>query len=239
MSVTGHLIMSPGVVYLTRYLGDKMPPFYIGSSSEQRIVDGYHGTVKSKRYAEIWQREIEAHPELFITEIVSRHASRKEATIAERQLQQELGVVGSDLFINMSIAAPNGFFGPSQRGIPKTAEHAAKISRSLVGRTFSATHRFNASAAQKRKAPPSEQTCKALGRASQGANNARALTFVVTSPDGKSFTVTGGLRDFCRQHGLSMSRMFRHIGQGRIATVNKGPQTSASRACDGWEIQRT
>jgi hypothetical protein len=33
-------------VYLTSYKGNKLPPFYIGSSSVSALNSGYHGSVK-------------------------------------------------------------------------------------------------------------------------------------------------------------------------------------------------
>ena len=36
--------MKTHVVYLTRYRGDKLPPWYIGSSFEENVLNGYTGS---------------------------------------------------------------------------------------------------------------------------------------------------------------------------------------------------
>jgi hypothetical protein len=36
--------------YLTIYSGNKLPMFYIGSSTVKKVVSGYHGSVSSKIY---------------------------------------------------------------------------------------------------------------------------------------------------------------------------------------------
>jgi hypothetical protein len=48
--------------YLTIYSGNKLPPFYIGSTSVNRISNGYHGSVSSKRYKSIWLEELKTNP---------------------------------------------------------------------------------------------------------------------------------------------------------------------------------
>jgi hypothetical protein len=39
------------VTYLTEYSGNKLPPFYIGSTSATRLATGYHGSVRSEKWA--------------------------------------------------------------------------------------------------------------------------------------------------------------------------------------------
>lgn len=41
-------------VYHTTYIGNKLPPNYIGSTSVEKIKKGYYGSVKSKSYKSIW-----------------------------------------------------------------------------------------------------------------------------------------------------------------------------------------
>ena len=103
-------------VYLTVYLGNKLPPFYIGSSNIQKVEKGYKGSVTSIKYRKIWENEIKENPNLFKTKIISNHKSRKEATEKENKLQNILGVVKSSLYVNMSVASPNGYFGMDVSG---------------------------------------------------------------------------------------------------------------------------
>ena len=45
--------------YLTTYKGTKMPMFYIGRSNVKNVQNGYHGSVSSKLYKQIWLEELE------------------------------------------------------------------------------------------------------------------------------------------------------------------------------------
>ncbi|AWD91284.1 hypothetical protein [Enterobacteria phage vB_EcoM_IME281] len=99
------------IVYLTIYSGDKLPPFYIGSTSLEKHLNGYHGSVKSKKYQEIYKSELAAHPELFDSLIVEEFETREEATKAEYKYQVLNNAAKSDLFFNRATAAPKGFFG--------------------------------------------------------------------------------------------------------------------------------
>jgi len=128
-------------VYVTKYSGDCLPPFYIGSSSVARIQKGYHGTVKSKKFGAIWREELRMKPELFETTIISTFETRIEATSEELRLQQEHQVVTNPLFINESYATVNGFFtmeksGPNNPmfGRKHTDEAKQKISEKAQSR---------------------------------------------------------------------------------------------------------
>lgn len=174
------------VTYLTIYSGNKLPQFYIGSSLIDKINSGYHGSVKSKKYKDIWKNELKQNPHLFKTKIISTHETRELATAKELKLQKLLNVANSPMYINMAYAAPNGFFGISTKGIPKSektkskmrgntnakgprknkrsSEHNAKISKALTGRERSIEH------------------CKAISESKKGipqskeSNRKRSLT---------------------------------------------------------------
>ena len=104
------------VVYLTEYSGDKLPPFYIGSTSLEKINSGYKGSVKSKKWKSIYEKEIKNNPGSFSISIISEHSTRVEALEEERRIQIERDVIKSNLYFNESIAAPNGFFGMDVSG---------------------------------------------------------------------------------------------------------------------------
>ena len=59
--------------YIVTYFGNKMPPFYIGSTSVSNIKKGYLGSVSSKKYKDIWLSEILNNKSLFKIRIVSLH----------------------------------------------------------------------------------------------------------------------------------------------------------------------
>lgn len=100
------------ITYLTIYAGDKLPPFYIGSTSlEKHTYDYYHWSVKSKKYKEIYDKELEEHPELFDSCIIDEFDTREEATFCELYYQKLYDVVKSKDFFNMAFATINGCFG--------------------------------------------------------------------------------------------------------------------------------
>lgn len=90
-------------VYLTIYKGNKLPPFYIGSSSLLRVNNGYRGSVSSKKYKHIWQQELKNKPHLFTIKILSTHMSREDATEKESKLHKQLNVRNNSLYVNMAI----------------------------------------------------------------------------------------------------------------------------------------
>lgn len=103
-------------VYITHYHGNLLPQNYIGSSTIQRIENGYHGSVRSKKYKLLWEQEIKQNPYLFETFIISTHYTRQEAIYKELKLQKIFNVVTNKSFINQSYAAPNGYFGSDVSG---------------------------------------------------------------------------------------------------------------------------
>ena len=102
--------------YITIYRGNKLPPFYVGSTCLQKIESGYRGSVSSKAYSQIWKQELRDNPQLFVTKIIRIYASRTEALEKEALLQKKLNVVKHPLYVNKSVARKNGFFGMSSFG---------------------------------------------------------------------------------------------------------------------------
>jgi len=115
-SLQGTISMSIYCVYLTIYKGNKLPPFYIGSSSVEKVNNGYHGSVCSKQFKEVWKHEIKHNPGLFSTKIISTHSDRKEATLKERVFQKKVNAVRNPLYINQSFAAYDSFTDRNQQG---------------------------------------------------------------------------------------------------------------------------
>lgn len=98
------------VVYLTVYNGNKLPPYYIGSTTKNKIKNGYCGSVSSKKYKSIWLKEKKEHFKQFETIIIKEFNNRKKAFKYESKLQKEHGVVANPLFINMAYANATGTF---------------------------------------------------------------------------------------------------------------------------------
>lgn len=101
------------IVYLTRYKGTKLPEWYIGSTSHDNILNGYNGSVSSKKYKKIYLEEQKHNKHLFKTRILSRHMTRKDAIKEELRLQEKHKVTKNPKYINMSYARPDGYFGLS------------------------------------------------------------------------------------------------------------------------------
>ncbi len=104
----------PFCVYLTRYSGDLLPPLYVGSSTCERISDGYHGSVRSKQYRNIYEAELKDNPDRFQTSIIYTAKTQKEAIRLEAKLQKQFNVIHSDKFFNLAVATINGFFGANK-----------------------------------------------------------------------------------------------------------------------------
>jgi len=103
-------------VYLTMYTGALLPRWYIGSSTKDKITDGYRGSVCSRKYMAIWKSELKDNPALFTTRILSLHKTRKEALEEEYRVQQLHKVVSNTRYINMAYANVNGYFGLENGG---------------------------------------------------------------------------------------------------------------------------
>jgi hypothetical protein len=105
-------------VYFTFYLGDKLPPYYIGSTTFTRLTKGYHGSVRSAKYGEIWKQEIKDHPELFVTFPIPDTTAEtvNEILLLEIFWQQKFCVVEDPLFINQCYALA-GFCSTSETAL--------------------------------------------------------------------------------------------------------------------------
>jgi hypothetical protein len=221
-------------VYLTIYLGKLLPPFYIGSTSTDKIANGYHGTVTSKRYSQIWKTELRNNPGLFRTSILSFHETRKMALAKELHLQKINDVVKNESFINLSFASVNGFFGCSQKGVAKTVEHSKNISVALKGKSKTVSHIKACREAIRPKI--TEETRKALSTSCAGELNGNSKTFILIDPFGKTYSIKGGLRKFCKEKDLSFPKIYRHINCGTIKQMDCKKSANA-KTCTGWEIK--
>ena len=131
--------------YVTFYSGNKLPPFYVGSSDLTRIQNGYRGSVGSIEYSKVFKSELKQNPHLFKIKIISTHSTRPEAYIRENQIQKKLNVVNSPLYMNKAVVlSPHFSVGPmatetkskisnTTLGRPKTPEHAKNISKGKRG----------------------------------------------------------------------------------------------------------
>lgn len=122
------------VVYVTCYRGNRLPPFYIGYTSEFQVSKGYNGTVKSERYKAIWRQERVSHPELFKTIILSRHSTKDEALAREEFLQRFFDVPNNPMYVNMAIARV-GFRGANEHPKGMLNKHHTMESKEKIRKT--------------------------------------------------------------------------------------------------------
>ena len=125
--------MRKSVVYLTHYCGDKLPSWYIGSTFEDRVLNGYNGSASSEKYIKIYKQEQKENKHLFRTRVLSYHNTREEALTEEIRLQQMHNVVKSEKYYNESLASVNGMFGRdvSGKNNPNYGKKASDVTREL------------------------------------------------------------------------------------------------------------
>lgn len=91
--------------YLVTYVGDRLPRYYIGSTSVDKVnYEKYFGSVASIKYKDIFKEEKKDNPDLFSIEILSLHLTREEAIEKELELQIKHNVVKSTEYMNESLA---------------------------------------------------------------------------------------------------------------------------------------
>jgi hypothetical protein len=104
-------------VYLVKYCGDKLPPKYIGSTSIKKAKSSkYFGSVRSKKWKDIFKSELKNNFHLFSLQILSEHETREQAWAEELRLQKINDVVKSTEYFNESYASINGMFGRDTSG---------------------------------------------------------------------------------------------------------------------------
>lgn len=130
--------------YLTVYYGNKLPPFYIGSSSIHKVETGYHGSVSSRLYKKVWKSELKTNPSQFKTFIITTHSTRELAYLTEKKIQTTFNVIHNPLYINQSIL--NEKFTTS--GLPVSDSTRKKLSRLHKGKTVTTETRIKLAAAQ-------------------------------------------------------------------------------------------
>ena len=104
------------IVYLTVYSGSLLPQYYIGSTYYYIHLNGYVGSVCSKKYEITFKNELRNNKDLFKCYIISIHNNRRDALDAEYQLHLQYNVVKSDLYMNMANASIDGFIGADAFG---------------------------------------------------------------------------------------------------------------------------
>jgi hypothetical protein len=174
-------------VYLTTYSGNKLPMFYIGSTSTNKIFIGYRGSVMSKEYKSIWKSELLNNPHLFKTQIILKCKTRKEAFLKERSFQLSLNMSTSPMYINKAIAGSNFMFTRQHSNYTiqlissklkdkvKTIEHRMNISKSLLNKAKSDSHKESLKTAWKSRSPHTQEHKDRIGLVRKGIKRSAAV----------------------------------------------------------------
>lgn len=228
-------------VYLTSYLGNKLPPFYIGSSSADKILNqSYRGSVSSLQYKNIFKQELFDNPHLFKTQIISYHISRSDAYEKEIYLQKKLNVVASSLYFNMSCSRglPNrkgtklsekakNKMSLSRKGKPLSergklaAKNRKRGEHHFKGKKLSLEHRNKISESLKGRPPHNKNKPKTEEeklKISQGSKFKK--NYLILSPD-NNILVINNLNLFCKQNNLEWSSLYRTL-VGKHVKQHKG-----------------
>lgn len=99
------------IVYITYYCGTKMPKWYIGSSTIERVKNGYNGSISSRKWKKIYEDEQKNNKHLFKTRILSYHKSKEEALKEELRVQKIHLAPRNEKYFNEAYASVNGFKG--------------------------------------------------------------------------------------------------------------------------------
>jgi hypothetical protein len=193
------------VVYLTHYIGDKLPPWYIGSSSEDRVNDGYTGSVTSKKWSDIYYKELEENRHLFKTRILSRHETRDDAVAEEHRLQRMHKVVTNSLYFNESYATKNGCFTRDKTGeLNPMYGQGEKINGSKNGR-----HKDNFTGDIQKVSEKISKALKATNKNKKGNNSAAKKYYVWDSINDIYIDIPKGhLCEYCEKYEWSYSGLY-------------------------------
>ena len=207
------------VVYLTKYSGDKLPPWYIGSSTENHIVNkGYTGSVTSKKWSEIYYKELKENRHLFRTRILSRHITRDEAVIEEHRLQRMHKVVNNNLYFNEAYATKNGCFTMDKSGeLNPMYGNGKKVSGTKNGR-----HKDNFTGDVQKVSEKISKALKATIKNKKGNNTSAKKYYVMNIESGEIIDIPKGhLYEYCNQNQWSYSGLYGSL-KSKKPIQNKG-----------------
>lgn len=174
-------------VYLITYRGNKLPPFYIGSTSLAKINAGYMGSVSSKQYKEIWKKEIQQNPHLFNVHVLSTHPTRNEASMKEATLQKKMNARSNSLYVNMA-DWHRGHLNYTHERSAEHNENLAKANRLKAKERIGFNHTEHA-----KKLISDKNSTK---------------TYIITDDNG-SCEVIKNLGDWCKDRGLKKVNVYR------------------------------
>jgi hypothetical protein len=223
-------------VYVTFYRGNKLPPFYIGSTSVENINQGYKGSPRSKKYETIWNKELKNNSHLFSTKIISVHDTRVEAYEKEYKIQTRLQIIKNPLYTNLSYACKNGFFGGFGKDNPMYG--LPKELAPCYGRTGSKHPMFGKSGSMLGK-KLSDETKEKISKNHHdvsGKNNPKSKKWRLQSPNGEIYICEGEIEKLARELNVGIQLLNKHLGN-TVPPLSKKATHLMSKNTVGWKLE--
>jgi len=230
------------IVYITRYSGTKLPHWYIGSSFEQKVQNGYNGSVSSQKWSDIYYSEQKENKHLFKTKILSYHKTYQEALDEELRLQKSHLVVKNNEYFNETYAQINGCYGRDvsgknnpNYGIPTSEFQKLRASETHKGKTISNEQKqkmFNSDGYKNRII----NTSGLLKYHLENGSPTQKKYKIYNSENNEIYYITNiSLKNFCKNNNLPYTAFYKSF------TENGTPLYQTSYSLNrvkkkGWDI---
>lgn len=189
--------------YLTVYLGNKLPPFYIGYSTIDKVLNkNYHGTPTSKKYSQIFYREQKENPHLFKTKIISKHSSKINAQKKETKILTHFDAKNNPMYINMSNSDTKWY---SRSGYKISEKHKQAIRNYLLTNGNRGMFRGGKQHPYYGKHSPA-YGMKHSPKTIEKVVNKVSKKWLVTFPNGEKQQIKN-LAKFCRENNIHYSNL--------------------------------
>lgn len=191
------------VVYLTMYTGELLPTWYIGSTTEDNILNGYNGSICSRRYSDIYKYEQKHNKHLFKTRILKRFKTRKEATREEYRLQKLHKAPLNERYMNMAYASERHCFNVSQKG----SENPMYGKGYKLKGTNNGRHRDKYDYGNSSVGDKISKSLRASGKVSKGNNPASKKYYI---HNGEAFIdiPKGFLYEYCKDNNIKYNTLY-------------------------------
>lgn len=243
--------------YIYKITRHKDSKYYIGMHSTDDLDDNYFGSGTKIRRS-INKYGINAHTKEIIEFLPNREALRnREAEIVNENC------INDPLCMNIVLGGRGGW--PKDGTHPMQGKHHTEETKKILsekskanfkprfgtenpmfGKTGINHHNYGRKLDETTKEKISKKIKgikhsttfrKRRQELSSGANNPKAKTFIITSPDNISYEVKGSLEQFCNDHGLSMQTLSRFKEKGPVILTHHNQLASyLSRNTIGWMI---
>lgn len=217
------------VVYLTHYLGEKLPEWYVGHTTEKRILEGYNGSPCSKKYGGIYEHEQKNNKDLFRTRILSYHKTRLEASKEEYRVQKKHLVVTNPKYFNEAYAAKDGCFTRDKHGALNPMFGKGHLLRGNKNGRHRNNYKGNIKDISKKLSKSLRKTDK-----NKHNNNSSSKKYYVCHVPTMTFTDIdkGHLNSFCNVFGIGYTTLL-----GTLKTNHPIPKTKRLKYKNSYGYQ--